>query len=668
MKSILNFTLFTLMFWGVSVSARAVSTNEVFVLPDSRAGEVYQLDIEALLREKYRLRIETSTRESILQWSLVDGELPAGLTVRTSGNVAGIPERPRETPYLFRVRVVDRTASAADALIVSLSLVVAPPRLRLTRIEGPTLVPLDNSTTSSQANGARPPDNSRTAESALSPPPVRPPETKIDNRHHLPVASGPIKPPSAQRGLFKKIAGVIGLDDDTNKPRKPEGCEDGSKARRAVSDEAHNPLEGDTSIQSTCVEFKNLNTLKYRIEFNTKTSRSEGPDLGSLPFLPKVPLTTTTPPTSPSGNEPSKTFLNARTLGVSADKIAAANEKAAEDFRDDVAVLNEEFRKAREALNTAETSLREDVEMAINNFTTALENAHARSKSLANDADSYLQGGNTKGLLEQIDSLSKEIALAVANDWPSDEILDVLTILDIVTSTLEDLRSRVAEDVWKEWLVANQDRYNRVRDRAIELKTKVSALNSRSFEDAKKVLVRWQGVLKNIEDQKENAFSQVVFVSCHTDEGESKSSKLTISKTDRTADNPSAVTREVLTVHCYSRVTVTAGFNFSTLDEKEFSVVESAGGENGATVKKFGFTNRSSFRPNPLALLNIRFTNNPEYNLHASFGAVVDLKGQTGTDVEPVAGVSFSIRRLIFITPFALHFGRVNKLAGGFNE
>jgi hypothetical protein len=66
--------------------------------------------------------------------------------------------------------------------------------------------------------------------------------------------------------------------------------------------------------------------------------------------------------------------------------------------------------------------------------------------------------------------------------------------------------------------------------------------------------------------------------------------------------------------------------------------------------------------------LNFRFTEYPNFNWHASFGAVVDLKGQTGTDVEPVAGVSFSIRRLIFITPFALHFGRVNKLAGGFKE
>jgi hypothetical protein len=222
--------------------------------------------------------------------------------------------------------------------------------------------------------------------------------------------------------------------------------------------------------------------------------------------------------------------------------------------------------------------------------------------------------------------------------------------------------------VWKEWLVANQDRYNRVRDRVTELKNRVSSLNSNAFDNGKRVLTGWQRVYKNVQDSRESAFQDSVFVSCHTDEGETKSSKLTISKTDRTIENASAITREVLTVNCYSRIAFTAGFNFSTLDEKEFSVVNSAGADSGSTVKKFGFTNRSSFRPNPLALINIRFTDQPNINWHASFGAVVDLKGQTGTDVEPIAGVSFSIRRLIFITPFALHFGRVNKLAGGFKE
>src|SRR6185503_17194535 len=64
--------------------------------------------------------------------------------------------------------------------------------------------------------------------------------------------------------------------------------------RRVVSDEAHNPLEGDTSNQNTCVEFHNLNTLKYRYEFNTKTTRTEGPDLSTLPFLPKITPTTAT--------------------------------------------------------------------------------------------------------------------------------------------------------------------------------------------------------------------------------------------------------------------------------------------------------------------------------------------------------------------------------------
>jgi len=201
-----------------------------------------------------------------------------------------------------------------------------------------------------------------------------------------------------------------------------------------------------------------------------------------------------------------------------------------------------------------------------------------------------------------------------------------------------------------------------------ELKNKASSFNSKSFDDAKIVLTGWQRIFKNVQERKESAFEESVFVSCHTDEAESKTNQLSITKTDRTVPNATAVTREVLKVSCYSRVAFTAGFNFSTLDEKEFSVVNSAGADSGSTVKKFGFTNRSSFRPNPLALLNFRFTEYPNFNWHASFGAVVDLKGQTGTDVEPVAGVSFSIRRLIFITPFALHFGRVNKLAGGFKE
>jgi hypothetical protein len=185
---------------------------------------------------------------------------------------------------------------------------------------------------------------------------------------------------------------------------------------------------------------------------------------------------------------------------------------------------------------------------------------------------SYNQILDVKMRSREVDNLSGEVEKAIANEWPSDKILAVMTTLDEVTARLEDLRSLVSEEVWKEWLVANQERYNRVRDRVTELKTRVSSLNSKDFDDGKKVLARCQSFLKNVHNQGTNAFEQQAFVSCHTDEGESKSPKLTIIKTDRTIENPTAVTREVLTVQCYSRVAFTAGFNFSTLDEEDFSV------------------------------------------------------------------------------------------------
>ena len=669
MRTILNFTLCMLMFCAACLSALAQSGNDVFQLPDGQARAAYQADIEAVLREKYRQKIETGVNDSILQWSVVDGELPAGLMVRTNGQVAGTPETARERPYVFRVKVVDRALVNSSSLTISLSVVIAPPRLRLARIEGPALVPMESSTPSSQGSGPQLSDASEKSEPDVSRTPVMTSQPEVKNNNHLPAPADVPASRSGGGGILKKIAGIVGLQVDT--PSEPKGCEPGSGARPEESDELHNKLEGDTSNQNTCVKFRNLNRLKYRIEFNTKTTRSEGPDISSLPFLPKLALTPSTPTTPPSDKAPSPGFLSARTGPLTALKKEdreAAIANAEKEFKDETAKLNAAFNLARIALNDAETTLREDVEKKINENNTALENAHAHAKGVAKDADDKLQVSNTKGLLQEVNDVLEEIENALGNKWPADDILRVLSTLDGVTGQLEDLRGLVSEDVWKEWLVANQDRYNRVRDRVTELKNKVSSFNSKDFDDAKIVLTGWQRVFKNVQEKKESAFEESVFVSCHTDEAESKSNQLSITKTDRTVPNATAVTREVLKVSCYSRVALTAGFNFSTLDEKEFSVVNSAGADSGSTVKKFGFTNRSSFRPNPLALLNFRFTEYPNFNWHASFGAVVDLKGQTGTDVEPVAGVSFSIRRLIFITPFALHFGRVNKLAGGFKE
>ncbi len=660
------------MFCAMGLSAPAQSTNDAFQLPDGQAREAYRVDIEAVLRERYRQKIDTGVKESILQWTVVDGELPAGLTVRPNGSVVGTPEAAREKPYVFRVAVVDRAIANSSSLMISLSVVIAPPRLRLTRIEGPTLVPMDSSAPPSGGGGSKVSDVSEMSGADVSRPVVTP-QPEVKNKHHLPAQAEVAAIPSGGggNGILKKIAGVVGVQGGGgNTPAKPQGCNK-TDVRRAVSDEAHNPLEGDTSTQNTCVEFHNLNTLKYRVEFNTKTTRTEGPDLSTLPFLPKITATTVSPSKQANTPAPEAGAASVRALNMRIRDEAVAQKTMATELKR----LDDRFNEVALDVTAAENQLRR-IEDRINLAITDVQTGHDSSVRLANSADFYLQANNTGPLLTDVRDTKGRVEAALRNDWPSDDLTTVMNNLSDYALRLERLRLNekgeqdVSQEAWTEWLSLNQDRYSGVKERISELKTKITTVNSgaENFNKAKNKVAGWLPVLENVNKQGASAFQQRAFVSCQTDEAETKSSKLTITKVDRTIENASAITREVLTVHCYSRVSFTAGFNFSTLDEKEFSVVQSAGAESGSTVKKFGFTNRSSFRPNPLALVNFRFTDQPTINWHASFGAVVDLKGQTGTDVEPIAGVSFSIRRLIFITPFALHFGRVNKLAGGFNE
>jgi hypothetical protein len=660
------FLCLLVIFSGMPLSAQGAIRLEAYPLPDGRVGEKYQADIEVVLRDTYRLKIETGVSRSILQWALADGELPQGLSVSTDGKIVGTPRSYRSEPYRFQVKVADMSQSNPEPLSVPLSLSVAAPRLRLTSLSSPALVPIENG--AGAAAPTLPAPQRVQGEAGQAPQADRAANDSLPLAADVAVPTLPVERRGSGGGFISRVADVIGLGQGNGQQRQtatPRGCATGS-VHRLASDEAHNPLEGDTSTQNTCVQFTNLNTLKYRYEFGNKTTRTEGPDLSSLPFLPKLTPTAAAPTTPPASPPPSPGFLAARTAGIRPEDKT----KVEADFASDIALLNTNFVSARQNLTETEQQLRDEVERVINENTTKVQNAHAHSKGVANDADQYLQTGDTGGLLKEVDAVLTEVNTAMAAPWPSEAIAEVLGNLDVVTIKLEDLRSLVSQDVWKEWLVANETRYNRVRDRVAELKNKMATINNgaTAFNEAKNVLAGWQRILNNVNNQQAAAFQQEAFVSCHTDEGEGKSSKLTISKTDRTTDNATAVTRDVLTVNCYSRVAVTGGFNFSTLDEKEFSVVQAAGETPGSTVKKFGFNSRSSFRPNPLLLLNVRFTDQPVYNWHASFGAVVDLKGQTGTDVEPVAGVSVSIRRIIFITPFALHFGRVNKLAGGFKE
>ena len=130
------------LFAAVAPSASAQQPSQVFALPEAHVGEGYRVELETVLRERYGLRLESGARNAIIQWALADGDLPAGVSVRTDGTITGQPDVSRTDAYRFRLRVVD--ASVKDEqLLLDFALVVKAGRLRLSKIEGPRLVPVD---------------------------------------------------------------------------------------------------------------------------------------------------------------------------------------------------------------------------------------------------------------------------------------------------------------------------------------------------------------------------------------------------------------------------------------------------------------------------------------------------------------------------------------------
>jgi len=123
-------------------SILAQESSQTFSLPDARAGEAYRVNLETVLREKYGLRLESGARNAIIQWAVAGGDLPAGVSVRTDGTIIGQPDVARTDNYRFRLRVVDASVKDEE-LLLDFILAVKPGRLRLSKIEGPRLVPVD---------------------------------------------------------------------------------------------------------------------------------------------------------------------------------------------------------------------------------------------------------------------------------------------------------------------------------------------------------------------------------------------------------------------------------------------------------------------------------------------------------------------------------------------
>lgn len=127
---------------GLPLTVRAQESAATFALPEGRAGSAYQVSIEDVLQNTYGLKLDTEKRRPVFRWSIADGELPPGLIIRANGIIAGVPRLHRQQPYLFQARVVDASIRGSGSLVVSFSLAVKAPGIKLSKITAPSLVPV----------------------------------------------------------------------------------------------------------------------------------------------------------------------------------------------------------------------------------------------------------------------------------------------------------------------------------------------------------------------------------------------------------------------------------------------------------------------------------------------------------------------------------------------
>lgn len=172
------------------------------------------------------------------------------------------------------------------------------------------------------------------------------------------------------------------------------------------------------------------------------------------------------------------------------------------------------------------------------------------------------------------------------------------------------------------------------------------------------------------------AFSTAVPVRCNTLFNMNSSTAVSVVTIDQapTLDggNPTVKTQPAfLTVTCGSPISISAGIALSSIEQKEFAIIKSAGGANNTSINKFGTISDSRLHPMPMGMVHVRLADwgNHKYAFHGSFGVAGNLKGQDsgGSTAEFLPGVSFSFWRSMYLS-CGPHIGTKAELVGGFKE
>jgi hypothetical protein len=416
--------------------------------------------------------------------------------------------------------------------------------------------------------------------------------------------------------------------------------------------------EGDKIRGPRTIKAKTVNRLRYKVQLKGSTSFSAGPSL-ALPFIPPL-ASAVVPPAPPGGaSDTDDEFDNKMTA---ADGAATTEQKFI-SLEEGFVLLN------RRRVLTIQNPIASHVTIT-NEASTATEN-------FVRETDSKLGGNNgPQEVLSNIPARITQIDNARVR-WPD-------SLINIFLARVDELDSRLNRISDLTWLVTNKSRVDSLVARVGTLRESVIELShngkpdspAAKFDKAQGVLRQWREIFADAQAQRESYFElPYKDVGCGFAFDQNKETKIILIKQDRLASpDAAAVEQELVTVVCSSPFSVSGGFGFSSVNEREFVFVQSTKPvtANGITtqqvINRFGFKNNSSFRPIPLLLLNTRvYERSDDIALHLSAGAGVDIKtGEAGSDVEFIVGPSVSFKRSLFVTA-GFHVGRVPKLAGGFN-
>jgi hypothetical protein len=424
-------------------------------------------------------------------------------------------------------------------------------------------------------------------------------------------------------------------------------------------------VSGDQFRGPARVRIVGINVVQKNVEVGVNVSYPQGPDL-SLPFVPKLPSvgsqTTTAPAATPT----------AASMSATANK--AATRTLARNVLPNTGDVGPVFGNLVNDLNQDEGSrfaLQQSIQTGIDtvNEANTQVNAFVSSSSIALAADP-----NGVSLLSQIPPLLNTVlSPALAYHWPSADVAVLETDLATLRNNLVVLQDNSG---WAGWIAiaSNKTSYDAVVSRVNELINLASALESTNnksaatLNDLQNKLQQWSSLLSSINAAGSSAFSRTVDTTCGFGFANNKNSVVELKSTDRmAATGTTPVTLDLVTIICSSPLSISGGFGFSTVSEREVSFIQSED-SSGTVISTFGYKAKSNFKPLPLLLLNTRIHEwNDDWAIHVSNGAVVDIKtgAASSTDVEFVSGLSVSYRRSLFVTG-GFHAGRIQSLAGGF--